>query len=85
MRIYEELFIVRPDAPEEEIDQLIEQLTTPDRRRRRQRGQIREMGRPQARLSRAKAQRRILRVAAVHRETGNGAGSWSGVCASRTW
>jgi len=28
MRIYEELFIVRPDAPEEQIDQLIEQLTT---------------------------------------------------------
>jgi len=28
MRIYEELFIIRPDAPEEEIDQLIEQLTT---------------------------------------------------------
>lgn len=28
MRIYEELFIVRPDAPEEEIDQLIQQLTT---------------------------------------------------------
>jgi len=28
MRIYEELFIVRPDMPEEEIDQLIEQLTT---------------------------------------------------------
>ena len=28
MRIYEELFILRPDAPEEEIDQLIEQLTT---------------------------------------------------------
>ena len=28
MRIYEELFIVRPDLPEEEIDQLIEQLTT---------------------------------------------------------
>jgi small subunit ribosomal protein S6 len=28
MRIYEELFIVRPDAPEEGIDQLIEQLTT---------------------------------------------------------
>ena len=28
MRIYEELFIVRPDAPEEEIDALIEQLTT---------------------------------------------------------
>jgi small subunit ribosomal protein S6 len=28
MRIYEELFIVRPDAPEEEIDQLVEQLTT---------------------------------------------------------
>lgn len=27
MRIYEELFIVRPDMPEEEIDQLIEQLT----------------------------------------------------------
>ena len=27
MRIYEELFILRPDAPEEEIDQLIEQLT----------------------------------------------------------
>lgn len=26
MRIYEELFIVRPDAPEEEIDPLIEQL-----------------------------------------------------------
>src|ERR1700732_6233 len=28
MRIYEELFILRPDAPEEEIDQLIEHLTT---------------------------------------------------------
>src|SRR5260370_36617284 len=28
MRIYEELFIIRPDAPEEQIDQLIEQLTT---------------------------------------------------------
>jgi len=27
MRIYEELFILRPDAPEEEIDRLIEQLT----------------------------------------------------------
>ena len=27
MRIYEELFIVRPDSPEEEIDKLIEQLT----------------------------------------------------------
>src|SRR5579883_109365 len=26
-RIYEELFIVRPDEPEEQIDQLIEQLT----------------------------------------------------------
>lgn len=26
MRIYEELFIVRPDAPEEEIDQFIEQM-----------------------------------------------------------
>ena len=28
MRIYEELFILRPDSPEEEIDHLIEQLTT---------------------------------------------------------
>jgi small subunit ribosomal protein S6 len=28
MRVYEELFIVRPDASEEEIDQVIEQLTT---------------------------------------------------------
>ena len=26
MRIYEELFIVKPDAPEEEIDAFIEQL-----------------------------------------------------------
>ena len=26
MRIYEELFIVRPDAPDEEVDPLIEQL-----------------------------------------------------------
>ena len=26
MRIYEELFIVKPDSPEEEIDQFIEQL-----------------------------------------------------------
>ncbi len=26
MRIYEELFIVRPDAPEEEVDPLLEQL-----------------------------------------------------------
>jgi small subunit ribosomal protein S6 len=33
MRIYEELFIIKPDAPEEEIDQIIEQMkgviTTP--------------------------------------------------------
>ena len=28
MRIYEELFIVKPDAPEEEIDQFIEQMKT---------------------------------------------------------
>jgi small subunit ribosomal protein S6 len=28
MRIYEELFIVKPDAPEEEIDQFVEQLRT---------------------------------------------------------
>ena len=27
MRIYEELFIIRPDATEEEIDQIIEQMT----------------------------------------------------------
>ena len=26
MRIYEELFIVRPDAPDEEVDQFIEQM-----------------------------------------------------------
>ena len=26
MRIYEELFIIRPEAPEEEIDQVIEQM-----------------------------------------------------------
>ncbi len=26
MRIYEELFIVRPDATEEEVDPLVEQL-----------------------------------------------------------
>jgi len=26
MRIYEELFIVKPDAPEEEVDQFVEQL-----------------------------------------------------------
>jgi small subunit ribosomal protein S6 len=28
MRIYEELFIVKPDAPEEEVDQFIEQIRT---------------------------------------------------------
>ena len=28
MRIYEELFIVRPDAPDEEVDQFVEQLRT---------------------------------------------------------
>jgi small subunit ribosomal protein S6 len=28
MRIYEELFIIKPDAPEEEIDQFVEQLRT---------------------------------------------------------
>ena len=28
MRIYEELFIVKPDAPEEEVDAFIEQLRT---------------------------------------------------------
>jgi len=28
MRIYEELFIVKPDATEEEVDQLIEQMKT---------------------------------------------------------
>ena len=26
MRIYEELFIVKPDAPDEEVDQFIEQI-----------------------------------------------------------
>ena len=26
MRIYEELFIVKPDAPDEEVDQFIEQM-----------------------------------------------------------
>jgi len=28
MRTYEELFIVKPDAPEEEVDQFVEQLRT---------------------------------------------------------
>src|SRR5712692_3664284 len=28
MRIYEELFIVKPDAPDEEVDQFIEQMKT---------------------------------------------------------
>jgi len=28
MRIYEELFIIKPDAPEEEVDQFVEQLRT---------------------------------------------------------
>jgi len=28
MRIYEELFIVKPDAPDEEVDQYVEQLRT---------------------------------------------------------
>ena len=27
MRIYEELFIIKPDATEEEIDQIVEQMT----------------------------------------------------------
>jgi small subunit ribosomal protein S6 len=28
MRIYEELFIIKPDAPEEEVDALVEQMKT---------------------------------------------------------
>ena len=28
MRIYEELFIAKPDTPEEEVDQFVEQLRT---------------------------------------------------------
>ena len=28
MRVYEELFIIRPDAPDEDVDKLIEQLQT---------------------------------------------------------
>jgi small subunit ribosomal protein S6 len=28
MRIYEELFIIKPDAPDEEVDQFVEQLRT---------------------------------------------------------
>ena len=28
MRIYEELFIIKPDAPDEEVDAFIEQLKT---------------------------------------------------------
>jgi len=28
MRIYEELFIIKPDAPEEEVDKFVEQLRT---------------------------------------------------------
>src|SRR5260221_13205737 len=28
LRIYEELFIIKPDAPDEEVDQFVEQLRT---------------------------------------------------------
>ena len=38
MRIYEELFIVKPDATEEEIDQFIEQMKSVVTDRRRYRG-----------------------------------------------
>jgi len=49
MRIYEELFIVRPDASEEEIDLLIDQTKQVITGGGRHRGEGRQMGHPQAR------------------------------------
>ena len=75
MRIYEELFIVKPDATEEEIDRFVDQIKRRDHQRRRHRRQRRQVGRAQAGLSRAEAQRRLLRADAVHSsdpQTGEG-------------
>ena len=50
MRIYEELFIVKPDAPEEEVDQFVEQLRTQLTGRGRHGRQSRKMGQAPAGL-----------------------------------
>ena len=41
MRVYEELFIVKPDAPEEEVDGFVEQIKTRDHQRQGNRRQSR--------------------------------------------
>ena len=50
MRIYEELFIVKPDAPEEEVDQFVEQLRTQLTAAGRHGRQSRKMGQAPAGL-----------------------------------
>ena len=50
MRIYEELFIIKPDAPEEEVDPFIEQMRTSVDHRRRHGGQSGKVGQAQAGL-----------------------------------
>ena len=70
MRIYEELFIVRPDATDEEIDPLVEQLRGIDHQRRRKRGQGGQVGRSQAGLPGPEAERGLLRPRPVRRRSG---------------
>ena len=55
MRIYEELFIISPDAPEEEIDPFVDQLKAHDHGAGGTIDKDEQMGRAQARLSRREA------------------------------
>ena len=44
MRIYEALFIIKPDVPDEEVDQRLEALKSPPDRHGRHRRQVGQMG-----------------------------------------
>ena len=65
MRIYEELFIVRPDATDEEVDPLIEQLKNVHHPGWWFAGKDRKVGSPQARLPGHEVQRRAIYSAPI--------------------
>ena len=71
MRIYEELFIVRPDATDEEIDPSDRAIERSSSRSRAARSTKRKSGACAAGVSRAEVQRRPIHPAAVHSQAGS--------------
>ena len=67
MRIYEELFIVKPDATEEEVDQFIEQMKTVVTSAGGTVDKVDKWGKRQAGLPRGQVPRRRLRAVPVQR------------------